>query len=93
MDNATKEFIKKIVEDIKDKRIQAGLTQKDIADRIGVYQQQYSRIETGNYNFTLLLLFKIAHAMGYKVEIKLTKKESQYEKDESTFSASSRVSG
>lgn len=75
MDNSTKELIKKIVEDIKDKRLQAGLTQKDVANHIGIHQQQYARIETGNYNFTLLLLFKIAYAIGYKVDIKLTKKE------------------
>jgi transcriptional regulator with XRE-family HTH domain len=71
MDKDTKELVKKTADMIKTFREKEGLTQRQVAKKAGIFQQQYARIESGNCNFTLLTLFKIAHAMGALVEIKL----------------------
>lgn len=45
------------------KRIECGLTQADLARRIGTKQSAISRLERGDVNPTLGFLKKIAHAL------------------------------
>ncbi len=46
-------------------RKKAGLTQKKLAARIAVPQQNVARIESGTQNMTMDLIERVADAMGY----------------------------
>jgi len=48
-------------------RIAAGLTQRDLADRVGMPQQYLSRIEMGHVNLTLRRMSQLATALGQDV--------------------------
>jgi len=54
-------------------RLKKGLTQKDVAEKLGTRQSAIARLESGNVNPTLEFLQKIAQAMGYKLSIHLSK--------------------
>jgi predicted transcriptional regulator len=45
------------------------LSQKDLADKIGIKQSNISRLESGNYNPTLEFLKKIAGGLGKELHI------------------------
>lgn len=53
-------------------REEKNISQKKLAKLIGTNQSVISRIETGQENFSMKKLFKIATALGKKVELKLT---------------------
>ncbi|MCC2631354.1 MAG: helix-turn-helix domain protein [Patescibacteria group bacterium] len=57
-----------------DMRSKEGLTQKEMAERIGISQSAIARYESGTYNPTLKFLEKVANATGNKVVIRLEKK-------------------
>ena len=59
-----------IINKIIEKRINEGLTQKELARRVGTKQSAISRFESGSYNPTIKFLYKIADALG--VELKIT---------------------
>ena len=48
-----------------------GLTQKDLAARMGTAQANISRFESGNYNPTLAFLQKMAESLGKTLKISL----------------------
>ena len=50
-------------------RREAGLTQKELAERTGLQQSNISRIENGNGNPSLETLNKIAQGLGKKLAI------------------------
>lgn len=50
-------------------RREAGLTQKELAERTGLQQSNISRIENGNGNPSLETLNKIAQSLGKKLVI------------------------
>ena len=52
-------------------RIVAGLTQKELAEKIGTRQSNVSRIENGNYNPSIAILKRIAKATGKKLRVVL----------------------
>ncbi len=54
---------------IRDAREVAGMTQTELAMRIGVAQPALSRIEAGRTNLTLGMLRRIAEAMGVEVAL------------------------
>ena len=47
-------------------RLMAGLSQREIAEKIGIGRQYYCNIENGRQNTTLVTLEKIAGAIGCK---------------------------
>jgi len=57
------EFIAAIAVSIQLKRKAAGLTQKELADKLGVSQVMVSRWENGEENFTAATLAKISTAL------------------------------
>lgn len=59
------EFIQMIIQ----KRIGKGLTQKELAQKIGTKQTAISRLESGAYNPTVSTLRKVANALDAKIEI------------------------
>lgn len=52
-------------------RIRHGLTQKELAKRIGTKQSAVSRFESGKYNPSVKFLEKTAVALGAKLSISL----------------------
>ena len=50
-------------------RLKEGLTQKDMAKKLGTKQSAIARLESGNYNPTLEFLQKTAKALGTKLVI------------------------
>jgi len=58
-----------VVRQIIKARIKAGLTQKELAERIGTRQSNVSRIENGNYNPSIAILKRIAQATGTKLQV------------------------
>lgn len=52
-------------------RIDQGITQADLAERIGTKKSNISRFESGNYNPSLDFLIKISHALNKKLTLQL----------------------
>jgi DNA-binding XRE family transcriptional regulator len=52
-------------------RIKAGMTQAQVAKRMGTTQSVVARIESGQNALNLKTLEKYAHAVGRRVEVKL----------------------
>lgn len=53
-----------IAAELRFKRINLGLDQKEFAKRLGVSQGLVSRWESGTYNFTITTLMKICDNLG-----------------------------
>ena len=65
---------------IKQKRIEAGLTQQEIAERLGVGNKTVSRWETGVYMPDISLLAPLADLLGVEVS-ELLNAEERYDTD------------
>lgn len=52
-----------------DHRLRHGLTQADLAKKIGTKQSAISRFESGAYNPTITFLYKVADALDAKIQI------------------------
>ena len=50
-------------------RLEQGLSQEALADRIGTKQSAISRLESGDYNPSMEFLSKVAHALGKELRI------------------------
>jgi len=61
-----------IIEAIIRQRIKKGLTQKQLAKKIGTKQSSLSRLESGNYNPSLSFLKKVATALDSDLHITLS---------------------
>lgn len=62
-----------VISDLIAARIKRGMTQKDVAEKMGTRQSAIARLESGNVNPSLEFLQKIAQVMGYKLNIHLSK--------------------
>lgn len=51
-------------------RIEQGLSQKELAEKIGTKQSAVSRLENDDYNPSVEFLDKVANALGKKLEIR-----------------------
>lgn len=60
-----------VISTIIEARLKRGMTQKDVADRIGTKQSAIARFEAGNTNPTIGFLGKIASVLGTKLTIQL----------------------
>lgn len=49
-------------------RAERDWSQADLADRLGVSRQTVNALETGKYDPSLLLAFKLAHLFGQPIE-------------------------
>lgn len=54
-------------------RMKSGITQKELAKRVGTKQSAIARFEAGNVNPSLEFLEKMAQVMGYRITIGLSK--------------------
>lgn len=65
---------------LKELRLKANLTQKQIADKLGISQQAYARWETGNHKPTLDTLEKLSHFFNVPIEELISDKPLSIEK-------------
>ena len=56
------------------KRVEKGLSQKELAQKIGTKQSAISRLESGTYNPTIAFLQKVGEALHSKLKISLAEK-------------------
>ena len=68
-DAETREFC--IAQVLREERINAGLTQEQLSERIGTKKTYISRIENGKQNIQLSTLFRIFDSLGRKVAISI----------------------
>ncbi len=57
----------RVVNRIRDLRTERGLTQADLADRIGLTRQTVNAIEQGKYSPSLEAAFRIAAVLGQPI--------------------------
>jgi xre family toxin-antitoxin system, antitoxin component len=55
-------------------RLELGLTQKEMASKLGMLESQYCRLEMGKHNPTVLSLIELADLFEYDLDIKIKKK-------------------
>ena len=60
-----------IISQILEKRLKKGLTQKQLAEKVGTKQSAIARLEGGNSNPSVAFLDKVAKALGGKLQISL----------------------
>ncbi len=61
------EFITTLAQRIKKLRIEKGLTQFDVATKMGIEDSSYRKIESGRTNPTARTLYKLAEALDVSV--------------------------
>lgn len=66
-DAETQEFC--IAQTLREERIRAGLTQQQLAERMGTKKAYISRVETGKQSLNLTTLFHLFECLGKKVAI------------------------
>jgi len=62
-----------VISELISARIKKGITQKELAKKIGTKQSAIARFEAGNVNPSLGFLEKMAEVMGYKIHVSLSK--------------------
>ncbi len=60
--------IMKFINHIKQHRARLDLTQQDLAEKVGVRRQTILALEKGHYYPSAILAFKLAKALGMKVD-------------------------
>jgi DNA-binding XRE family transcriptional regulator len=60
-----------IGEQLKDERLRAGLTQEQLADKIGTKKSFISRVERGHTDIQLSTLVKLFQGLGRKVSVRV----------------------
>ncbi len=60
-----------IIAQVIQKRLDRGLSQKQLADKIGTKQSAISRLEGGNSNPSVAFLEKVSKALGGKLQISI----------------------
>jgi transcriptional regulator with XRE-family HTH domain len=74
----------KIAQMIYEARTRAGLTQKQLADRIGTQQSVISRLEDADYDgHSLSMLQSIARALNQRLELNLVPLDVEYDRPQS----------
>ena len=59
---------------ISQKRKQAKISQKELAQKIGTTQSNVARMEAGNQNFSMVTLEKIAEALKSELKVSFLRK-------------------
>lgn len=60
-----------IGEQLKEERIKAGLTQEQLADRIGTKKSFISRVERGHADIQLSTLVKLFQGLGRQISVRV----------------------
>ncbi|MBR1711302.1 MAG: XRE family transcriptional regulator [Clostridia bacterium] len=64
----------KIVSSLTEARMEAGISQQELANRIGTHKPNISRIESGQQNISLDTMLKIASALNKEISVELKDK-------------------
>lgn len=62
---------------IFDYRFKHNLSQKKLAEKLGVSQPMVAKLESGDYNYTIEQLWKIANKLGFAFNIEFEEKEQE----------------
>lgn len=60
-----------IGEQLKEERIKAGLTQEQLADKIGTKKSYISRVERGHADIQLSTLVKLFNGLGRQISVRV----------------------
>lgn len=60
-----------IIQQVIRKRIEKGMTQKQLAQKMGTKQSAISRFERGSVNSSVAFLDKVARALGGKLQVSI----------------------
>lgn len=60
-----------IGEQLKDERLKAGLTQEELADKIGTKKSFVSRVENGKADIQLSTLVKVFRGVGREISVRV----------------------
>lgn len=66
-----------VFEEVFEARLKAGISQSQLARKIGTKQPAIARIENGAYIPSLRMVKKIADALGYYVQVKFIPREQR----------------
>ena len=58
-----------LIRAILDARIKKGVTQKELAKKVGTKQSSIARFESGKYSSTMSFIQKLANALNLKIRI------------------------
>jgi ribosome-binding protein aMBF1 (putative translation factor) len=58
-----------VIEAVMSARLKKGISQKELAKRVGTKQSSIARFESGSYNPTLSFVQKLANAVGTKIKV------------------------
>ncbi len=61
-----------------DYRLKYDLSQKKLAEKLGVSQPMVTKLESGDYNYTVEQLWKIATKLGFKFSIDFQEPEQEF---------------
>jgi len=61
-----------IAQAVIQKRLEKGLTQSELAQKIGTKQSAISRLESGNYNPSITFLEKVAKALNLNLVVSMS---------------------
>lgn len=73
---ATGKLHKAFCVNVKARRLQLGLTQKEVADKLGIATSQYTQIEGGRNVPTLTIVEKVADALDLPAALLVVPSES-----------------
>lgn len=71
------DLLNDIVIAIVEYRIDNRLTERMLAEKLGVSRQKLGKYESGDYNFTVKEINNICNVIGYKFNISLEKKKAE----------------
>jgi DNA-binding XRE family transcriptional regulator len=60
-----------VVRQLKNYRKDQGMTQEQLAERVGTKKSNISRLESGRYNPSLDFLVKVADGLGKQIQMKV----------------------
>ena len=69
--STSNDVIKSLLQNMKNTRKEMGITQSQLSSMTGIEQGAISKIETGKFNPSLLMLKRISDALGKELVIKL----------------------
>ena len=62
--------MEQVIQELKDRRLEAGVTLRELARRMGAERARLSEIENGRGGLTLKMMYRWAEALGLRVTIK-----------------------
>ncbi len=81
LDPRTKRAAARIGERIRTARVEADISQKTLAEKVGMTRSNYARLEHGRTNVTLDTLLRIADGLGLDLYVELIARRKKAPRD------------